>query len=69
MLSHTFYGGAKSLSDAQSQTVNEIRIIEDCVDYFNRHKDTESIYRNRANGDDLGHVEDTEEIEEDARPD
>ena len=39
------------------------RIIEDCVDYFNRHKDTESIYRNRANGDDLGHVEDTEEIE------
>ena len=44
--------------------------IEDCVDYFKRCETGEDTYRDRANGDDAGHVEYVEEeIEEDARPD
>ena len=39
------------------------RIIEDCVDYFNRRETGKDIYRDRANGDDAGHVEPVEETE------
>ena len=39
------------------------RIIEDCVDYFNRRETDKNIYRDRANGDDAGHVEPVEETE------
>ena len=48
---------------------------EDCVEYFKRHEVGEEIYRNRANGDDAGYVEDIEEEENNvnnvnnARPD
>ena len=57
---------AQSLTKSSEQ---EPEPVEDCVDYFNRHEVGEDIYRNKANGDDEGHIEYEEEIEEDARPD
>ena len=56
------------MDEAQSLTKSSEQ-VEDCVDYFNRHEVGEDVYRNKANGDDEGHIEYEEEIEEDARPD
>ena len=56
------------MDEAQSLTKSSEQ-VEDCVDYFNRHEVGEDVYWNKANGDDEGHIEYEEEIEEDARPD
>jgi hypothetical protein len=57
------------MDEAQSLMTYLELITDDCVEHFERCEVGEDIYRNRANGDDAGHIEDTEEIEEDARPD
>ena len=51
-----------------SETKPEPR-TEDCVEYFNRRKTGQDIYRDRANGDDAGHIEYIEEEIDDARSD
>ena len=55
------------MDEAQSLMTYLELITDDCVEHFKRCEVGEDIYRNRANGDDAGHIEDTEEeINEDA---
>ena len=53
------------MDEAQSLMTYLELITDDCVEHFKRCEVGEDIYRNRANGDDAGHIEDTEEIEDD----
>jgi hypothetical protein len=58
------------MEEIQSLMTYLEQITEDCCDHFKRCEVGEEVYRGRANGDDAGYVEDTEEeITEDARPD
>ena len=41
--------------------------IDDCVEYFKKCEAGESVFRDRANGDDAGYVEYPEEEVEDDR--
>ena len=55
------------MEEAISLMIYLEQTTEDCCDRFNRHEVGEDIYGHRANGDDAGHIEDTEEEIEDDR--